>query len=70
DAAPETMTASGEKPSSSAALPGVQTATVEAATAAIAGETTPCGELLLRSGPRIWRVRGWQKNTVSEVMKV
>jgi len=25
---------------------------------------------LLRSGPRAWRVRGWQKNTLSEVMKV
>lgn len=28
------------------------------------------GELLLRSGPRVWRVRGWQKNSVAEVMKV
>lgn len=33
-------------------------------------EQTSTGELLLRSGPRVWRVRGWQKNTVSEVMKV
>lgn len=33
-------------------------------------EQTATGELLLKSGPRVWRVRGWQKNTVSEVMKV
>ncbi|MBU9823549.1 CHC2 zinc finger domain-containing protein [Rahnella perminowiae] len=33
-------------------------------------EQTAAGELLLRSGPRIWRVRGWQKNTIPEVMKV
>ncbi|MCX2959240.1 MAG: hypothetical protein N6V49_10910, partial [Serratia symbiotica] len=36
----------------------------------IACETTASGELLLRSGSRVWRVRGWQKNAVSEVMKV
>ncbi|UNK63026.1 CHC2 zinc finger domain-containing protein [Buttiauxella ferragutiae] len=33
-------------------------------------EQTVSGELLLKSGPRVWRVRGWQKNTVPEVMKV
>jgi hypothetical protein len=33
-------------------------------------EMTGSGELLLRCGPRVWRVRGWQKNTVAEVMKV
>lgn len=33
-------------------------------------EQTASGELLLRSGPRQWRVRGWQKNTLPEVMKV
>ncbi|MRT58243.1 toprim domain-containing protein [Enterobacteriaceae bacterium RIT693] len=37
---------------------------------AIPCEQTSTGELLLRSGPRVWRVRGWQKNTVPEVMKV
>ena len=53
--------------SPSALLP----ATVAPATAApVACEVTPAGELLLRSGPRVWRVRGWQKNTLSEVMKV
>ncbi|MFP1907101.1 CHC2 zinc finger domain-containing protein [Lonsdalea quercina] len=33
-------------------------------------EQTEAGELLLRCGPRVWRVRGWQKNSVAEVMKV
>ncbi|EJX0634263.1 toprim domain-containing protein [Salmonella enterica] len=33
-------------------------------------ELTASGELLLRSGSRVWRVRGWQKNSVPEVMKV
>lgn len=33
-------------------------------------EQTDAGELLLRCGPRVWRVRGWQKNSVAEVMKV
>ncbi|MCE0829068.1 CHC2 zinc finger domain-containing protein, partial [Buttiauxella sp. A2-C2_NF] len=37
---------------------------------AIPCEQTATGELLLTSGPRVWRVRGWQKNTVAEVMKV
>lgn len=37
---------------------------------AISCEQTTTGELLLKSGPRVWRVRGWQKNTVPEVMKV
>ncbi|ADP11515.1 DNA primase [Erwinia sp. Ejp617] len=60
-AAPETVTASGDNPSSLVALPSSQ----PAATAPIACETTPSGELLLRSGPRVWRVRGWQKNTLS-----
>ncbi|MEX9225971.1 CHC2 zinc finger domain-containing protein [Providencia rettgeri] len=38
--------------------------------APIACEQTSAGELLLRSGARVWRVRGWQKNRVPEVMKV
>ena len=37
---------------------------------AVACEQTDSGELLMRCGPRVWRVRGWQKNTLSEVMKV
>ncbi len=36
----------------------------------VACEVTVSGELQLRSGPRVWRVRGWQKNTTAEVMKV
>ncbi len=63
----ETLTASGEKPSSLAASPGVQPSSE---TPVIACEITASGELLLRSGPRVWRVRGWQKNTLAEVMKV
>ncbi|WP_456311516.1 CHC2 zinc finger domain-containing protein [Serratia proteamaculans] len=63
----ETLTASGEKPSSLAASPGVQP---PSETPGIACDITPSGELLLRSGPRVWRVRGWQKNTLAEVMKV
>lgn len=69
-AASETPPASGEKSSSLAASPGVQPSSSVPETAAIACETTASGELLLRSGPRVWRVRGWQKNTLSEVMKV
>lgn len=41
-----------------------------AAAAPVTCEVTPAGELLLRSGPRVWRVRGWQKNMLAEVMKV
>jgi len=33
-------------------------------------EQTDAGELLMRCGPRVWRVRVWQKNTLNEVMKV
>ncbi|WP_168386434.1 toprim domain-containing protein, partial [Erwinia amylovora] len=65
-AACETVTASGDNPSSLAALPSSHPAEIPPVTC----ETTPGGELLLRSGPRVWRVRGWQKNPLSEVMKV
>ncbi|ADP11508.1 DNA primase [Erwinia sp. Ejp617] len=65
-AASETVTASSDNPSSLTALPSSQPAEIPL----IACETTPCGELLLRSGPRVWRVRGWQKNPLSGVMKV
>ncbi|MEI7348184.1 DNA primase, partial [Dickeya chrysanthemi] len=58
------MPSSGDDtPSSLAAPAGVPAPTV-------AGELTPSGDLLLTHGPRVWRVRGWQKNTVAEVMKV
>ncbi len=58
------MPVSGERePSSLAAPAGVPAPTV-------AGELTASGDLLLTHGPRVWRVRGWQKNTVQDVMKV
>ncbi|MGM3175621.1 CHC2 zinc finger domain-containing protein [Dickeya lacustris] len=58
------MPSGGDDTASSLAAPaGVPAPTV-------AGELTPSGELLLTHGPRVWRVRGWQKNTVAEVMKV
>ena len=66
----KTVTGSNETSPSLAACPDPQAAPQPAATSLIACETTPAGELLLRSGPRQWRVRGWQKNTLSEVMKV
>ncbi|AWH87799.1 CHC2 zinc finger domain-containing protein [Limnobaculum parvum] len=56
-----------EKPSSLAAPASPATQSVEEI---IPCEQTATGELLLRCGPRVWRVRGWQKNTVAEVMKV
>jgi DNA primase len=73
--APATQPAPGENAPSLAARPAPQPAPLPAAVAPaaatpVACEVTPAGELLLRSGPRVWRVRGWQKNTLSEVMKV
>ncbi|WON75607.1 CHC2 zinc finger domain-containing protein [Serratia sp. UGAL515B_01] len=62
-AALEHDTASAETPSSLAA-PAVSH------TEAVAGEVTASGELLMHCGPRVWRVRGWQKNSVPDVMKV
>ncbi|WP_241581432.1 CHC2 zinc finger domain-containing protein [Rosenbergiella nectarea] len=62
------ITASGETRPSLAALPGSPSAHQPAET--IACDIMPSGELLLRCGPRVWRVRGWQKNPLSEVMKV
>ncbi len=69
-AASETGSARSETSSSSAAFPVSPPAHQPAETAAIACEVTSSGELLLRSGPRVWRVRGWQKNLLTEVMKV
>ncbi|GLR10265.1 DNA primase [Mixta theicola] len=65
----ENVTGSNETISPLAAFPASQPAHRPAETR-IACEVTPAGELLLRSGPRQWRVRGWQKNTLAEVMKV
>nr|WP_154325006.1 CHC2 zinc finger domain-containing protein [Pantoea sp. 201603H] len=63
EAASETMTASGEN------IPSLAVRAASQAEAVV-HEVTPSGELLLRSGPRVWRVRGWQKNALPEVMKV
>lgn len=65
--AAESVTDSDETRPSLAARPGVQTTP---AAENIACEIAASGELLLRAGPRVWRVRGWQKNTLLEVMKV
>ncbi|MCT8347845.1 DNA primase, partial [Photorhabdus temperata] len=51
------------KPSSLAARPELPVAPVPC-------ERTACGELLMKSGPRIWRVRGMKKSPVPDVMKV
>ncbi|WP_225084766.1 CHC2 zinc finger domain-containing protein [Pectobacterium colocasium] len=57
-----------ETPPSLAAQPNEPT--TPPVQALIPCEQTDTGELLLRAGPRVWRVRGWQKNSVAEVMKV
>lgn len=57
-----------EKPSLLAVPADAQT--TQAPQGIIVHEQTASGELLLTSGPRVWRVRGWQKNTLPEVMKV
>ncbi|WP_339057758.1 CHC2 zinc finger domain-containing protein [Candidatus Regiella endosymbiont of Tuberolachnus salignus] len=36
----------------------------------VAAEQTASGEVIIPFGLRIWRIRGWQKNHSSEVMKV
>ncbi|UNK63034.1 CHC2 zinc finger domain-containing protein [Buttiauxella ferragutiae] len=59
----ETVAENGSEPSLLAVSAGSQMEPVPC-------ELSASGELLLKSGPRIWRVRGWQKNTVAEVMKV
>ncbi|WP_168428304.1 toprim domain-containing protein, partial [Erwinia amylovora] len=75
DAAPETVDnrpslAAGQDVPMSRAQGCAGATAFPAETAPVACETTPCGELLLRSGPRVWRVRGRQKNILPEVMKV
>lgn len=67
-AASEPGSVRGENIPSSAAFPASQSAHQPAET--LVCEVTASGELLLRSGPRVWRVRGWQKNQLAEVMKV
>ena len=62
------VTVSSENLPSLAAQTGIPSAPQPAET--IVCDITPSGELLLRCGPRVWRVRGWQKNALAEVMKV
>lgn len=64
----ETVTGSNETLPSLAAFPASRLAHQPAKT--LACDVTSSGELLLRFGPRVWRVRGWQKNILAEVMKV
>lgn len=58
----ETAASGGGEASSLTAPTAVQAA--QPVRTAVPCEQTASGELLLRSGPRVWRVRGWQKNSV------
>ncbi|WP_233965601.1 CHC2 zinc finger domain-containing protein [Pectobacterium versatile] len=61
---------SHETPVSEAGVAASSLAASAPAVDVVPCEQTDTGELLLRCGPRVWRVRGWQKNSVAEVMKV
>ncbi|MCL6385156.1 toprim domain-containing protein, partial [Pectobacterium carotovorum subsp. carotovorum] len=61
---------SHETPVSEAGVAASSLAASAPAVDVVPCEQTDTGELLLRAGPRVWRVRGWQKNSVAEVMKV
>lgn len=52
------------------AQPSSSAVPAEVKSTPVACEHTPSGELLLRCGTRVWRVRGWQKNRMPDVMKV
>ncbi|MEA9393570.1 CHC2 zinc finger domain-containing protein [Acerihabitans sp. TG2] len=58
------------RPTSVSSLAVPAGAPASSASEVSAGELSANGELLMRCGPRVWRVRGWQKNSVAEVMKV
>ncbi|PHM23155.1 CHC2 zinc finger domain-containing protein [Xenorhabdus budapestensis] len=57
------QSASELQPASLAARPELPVAPVPC-------ERTACGELVMKSGPRIWRIRGMKKSPVPDVMKV
>jgi len=59
-----------ETASSLAAAPQASTATPEPAAPTATPSEATLGELTLTFGPRIWRIKGWQKNLSPEVMKV
>ncbi|EBS0894895.1 toprim domain-containing protein [Salmonella enterica subsp. enterica serovar Abaetetuba] len=61
-----TTTAPDNRPS----LAVSASAPVAATTDIVAHEVNASGDLLLTSGPRVWRVRGWQKQRQPETMKV
>lgn len=66
----ETAASGGNEAASLTVQAGLPAAQSVQAQATLPCEQTAGGELLLKSGPRVWRVRGWQKNVVSEAMKV
>ncbi|MCZ1250977.1 hypothetical protein EIL81_19585, partial [Photorhabdus laumondii subsp. laumondii] len=60
-----------EKPhNADVAKPAALAAPPELTVAPVPCERTACGELLMKSGPRIWRIRGMKKSPVPDVMKV
>ncbi|HEY3616071.1 MAG TPA: CHC2 zinc finger domain-containing protein [Candidatus Sulfotelmatobacter sp.] len=60
------MTASTDKTSAPAAV----VTAPQVASETVVHEVSASGDLLLTSGPRVWRVRGWQKRGLPEAMKV
>lgn len=57
-------------PDDSSSLAVSASAPSAATTDTVAHEVNASGDLLLTSGPRVWRVRGWQKQRQPETMKV
>lgn len=51
-------------------VPTAPPAMTQTSPEAVSYEVSASGDLLLTSGPRVWRVRGWQKRGLPEVMKV
>lgn len=50
--------------------PATASAASQAATDVVVHEISTSGDLLLTCGPRVWRVRGWQKQRQPDAMKV
>ncbi len=60
-----------EKPhNADVAKPAALAAPPELTVAPVPCKRTACGELLMKSGPRVWRIRGMKKSPVPDVMKV
>lgn len=64
--APESAASPDNAPSLTVAAPAAPQVTPEA----VAHEVSASGDLLLTCGPRVWRVRGWQKQRQPDAMKV